>query len=822
MLDIVNVQIKVDSRQAESALKWLWSHMAQAQSGFSSFQSAMWKTYNQLTSWGRNAQLFLWSIAGLSVAKTVENVKEFSASFGLLNATIRMKMPESVNLVKKGLFDISASVWENVKSVTDSMNQLLSSGVVPKATEGTAEWKSQMQDILRIQKQVSEGSMGMWETSDRIVEAGVKFINSSWWDVNSPAAWKDAMSYMSATLDRWVWFMTSYTNQFAKFNLPAKQIWWDQSDTLSLFARFTKLTSANRAGLWTQNVVKFAERAVPEANSMRVQQKVARKILSNSAWWVNDADYKTVTALPQSTFADFFVDKNWKTRWMVDMLERINVVYSSIQSKVAKATFLTEITWGNSRVKAWLQASLEGLSDIREMSKGIRDEQERGAIATEKYAIMHDTFASAYNRFTNRINLWMTKSVDALTPAISSVLSLMSVPLWGPWQSIWDIADAFWKTRQNVMALNPSLMPVVDKMEELAMWMNSSAGAQRFSNIKDAAVGIASAIGWAVTMLWKFAANPAVAAILKFIGEHPATAVAGLFAKNLIWEMAGGSMVRALVGGSWPGSAWGMMWASLLWTLAGSTLIWVALAWVFIAAVYEWRQNTIGARYKQRESDVKYNSSALWQVNKAINSGSVWDLEAAKNIQFKWLDPSEVFSHRKALQMAWYGTVAPSAWLNLWHNMTTGLSKTAFGINTGITPDMWLWDSSKKRLKDYWDMMSGLTRPENYNWFAGFSNEQKLWMWRELSTMWWTAKDMWNMLINLTNWLPKEVNSAIKEGMKDVILNPNIYIQVAVDKNGNASYTSSSGSNWGMSTKSPYTWNVPQTMWLGWLNLAFQ
>lgn len=52
-----------------------------------------------------------------------------------MNATIRMKMPESIALVKNAMFDISNSTGEAVKNVTDSMNQLLSSGVTPTAME---------------------------------------------------------------------------------------------------------------------------------------------------------------------------------------------------------------------------------------------------------------------------------------------------------------------------------------------------------------------------------------------------------------------------------------------------------------------------------------------------------------------------------------------------------------------------------------------------------------------------------------------------------------------------------------------------------------
>ena len=59
------------------------------------------------------------------------------------------------------------------------MNQLLSSGVTPTAKEGTEERKKQMKDIIAIQRQVSEGAMGMGITSNDLGETGVKFIKST-------------------------------------------------------------------------------------------------------------------------------------------------------------------------------------------------------------------------------------------------------------------------------------------------------------------------------------------------------------------------------------------------------------------------------------------------------------------------------------------------------------------------------------------------------------------------------------------------------------------------------------------------------------------
>ena len=74
--------------------------------------------------------------------------------------------------------------------------------------------------------------------------------------------------------------MTEYTNQFARFNLPATQIGWSKPDTMALFASFTKDVNPQMAGLYTQNIARFMQRAIPETNSGRVQAKVATKLLT--------------------------------------------------------------------------------------------------------------------------------------------------------------------------------------------------------------------------------------------------------------------------------------------------------------------------------------------------------------------------------------------------------------------------------------------------------------------------------------------------------------------------------------------------------------
>ena len=54
--------------------------------------------------------MFAGVITGITLYKVVDNLKEFSYAFGLMNATIRMKMPESIAMVKKAMFEISSEV----------------------------------------------------------------------------------------------------------------------------------------------------------------------------------------------------------------------------------------------------------------------------------------------------------------------------------------------------------------------------------------------------------------------------------------------------------------------------------------------------------------------------------------------------------------------------------------------------------------------------------------------------------------------------------------------------------------------------------------
>ena len=77
-------------------------------------------------------------------------------------------------------------------------------------------------------------------------------------------------------------------------------------------AEFTKVVSPNRAGLYTQQVAKFMQRAIPETNSASVQAKIATKILGGKKgadWGITKEDADVITKMPSSMFADFFVDK---------------------------------------------------------------------------------------------------------------------------------------------------------------------------------------------------------------------------------------------------------------------------------------------------------------------------------------------------------------------------------------------------------------------------------------------------------------------------------------------------------------------------------
>ena len=576
----------------------------------SSLSNVWWagsKTFSQLSSWGRNTEMFLWAITGLSVQKAVSNLKDFSSAFWLLNATIRMKMPESISMVKNAMFEISNSTWEAVKQVTDSMNQLLSSGVTPTATEGTELWKKQMKDVIDIQKQVSMWALWMWETSNNIWEAWVKFIHSTWGDVNDPKKWNEAISLMAATLDRWVWFMTEYTNQFARFNLPATQIWWSKPDTMALFASFTKDVNPQMAGLYTQNIARFMQRAIPEANSGRVQAKVAARMLTgvkNQGWWIEKADADIITKMPSSMFADFFIDKNWQERGATDMLSHVNAVYSQIKSKAAQWEFLYEITAGNTRAVTAITAALKNIGDIKNMSKEMDEIVSRGTIGIEKFAIMHETFAGWFNRFTNTINNFATQSLDALTPALSALMATMWQPFGG--ESGWtakDLDDMFWRAKEWVAALPAQfnglkwpLNYVVDKMHEFNLWMMDDAWHTWFKNMTTAAMDLASAL-WAVAgAIIDIGWSPLFQQLIWAVSAHPNLAIASLFGYNLVW---------------WVWWIWGTLW----WALWGwfMDIIWPSLVWgsVWLAiwyAMFEWWKS-------KQDADQKKLNDALSKPN---------------------------------------------------------------------------------------------------------------------------------------------------------------------------------------------------------------
>jgi len=785
MFDNVTIKYFVDGSQAEASLNKLHNSIGKTQSGFSGISSAIGKTFSQLTSFGRNAEMFLWAITGLSVQKAVDNLKDFSSSFGLLNATIRMKMPESIAMVKNAMFEISNSTGEAVKQVNDSMNQLLSSGLTPSAMEGTKEWKKQMQDIIDIQKQVSQWAIGMWVTSNQLWESGVKFISSTGWDVKNPKDWKEAMSYMAATLDRWVGFMTEYTNQFAKFNLPATQLGWSKADTLSMFAEFTKNVSPNYAGLYTQQIARFAQRAVPEANSMKVQQKIAAKVAKE--FWVNNEDYKIITSMPVSKFANFFVDEWWKQRGMLEMLNKINEVYSKLTSKTAQGMFLTEITAGNSRVAFALTAALNWIKGIDESQKYMTDMAERGQIAIDKYSIMNDTFAVRYNKFTNSINNTMTHSMDALSPAIWWMMSIMSVPFWGIWQSPADLADEFALAKKQIDLLPESmkwikwpLNTIVDKIKEFTFWMSSPSGKEWFSNMASSAMNLARAFWSIAGAIWWIVSNPAFSALMKFVTANPNLAVWALFAKNLLWW-------------AWWNLLWSVLWKSAWWAMATgftSVLPWLmnpVTAWIVLAIVAWLKWYNMFSDYAAKKSALSSAQASYTEtISAAIKSWDTEKIAKAKDIMFPWMNIWEEDKWLSGLQKSLFWTET-NWWERTWYRALSRL------------PLMWEYFSKliltgwSQWWKDIWDMQKTIAmsaNPMSYN-----TLEWKVWknnmpfVADAYSKMWGGAWEFWKAISNIWTVIP----NAILNWMKWMVFSPNFVINI--DKNWNATAISSAGND---------------------------
>lgn len=133
--------------------------------------------------------------------------------------------------------------------------------------------------------------------------------------------------------------MTEYTNQFAKFNLPATQLGWKKEDTLALFSEFTKNVSPNYAGLYTQQIARLANTSVTKGYSFAIQQKRAGK--SAADFGITGEDFDRLTSMPVSDYANFFVDKKTgKMKGAVEMIQGIKTAYDKFSNDAAKNAFL--------------------------------------------------------------------------------------------------------------------------------------------------------------------------------------------------------------------------------------------------------------------------------------------------------------------------------------------------------------------------------------------------------------------------------------------------------------------------------------------------
>jgi len=575
---------------ASGSVSRYWGLLEQAgvsaSRSFSNFSSALWKTAGQFMSLIKYASVFATATLGLGLWKVMSDFSSFSGTFDLMNATLKAKMPETISMVKAGLFDISNSSGKQIEEINDAFTQLLSSGMMPTAAEGTAEYTAQMEEALAVQQKLAESARATGENVRLLWDATVFAANSLGLDIRNLEDVDHIMNIFASTLDVGIGTMSQYSGQFSKFVKEAKQAWMSEWEMFWIFAKLTKVMDPEMAGFTTAWFARFFNNLWNEAR--QGAQNIARNI--KWGWWTKGELNILEGMDTQGEFEDklyYHVNEQGQK-----VKNSFTEVIANIQSTLAQApqwsklydTLLGSI--GNDIVVRKALANIandKDLGDLREMMTNIQKWIDEKAMA-KKIETMNDSMSVKMAQFKTTMRNRMTETADAMAPAIWVLMDMLSGAFWADSnlndEYIWK---AFAQARQNLAVMAPAMIPVLDALEKFIGFMRSD----EWTRFVDSIMKGFSAL-WSMLMtVWKtlgaILANPMFLALMNTLAANPMLIAWGMFWANLLRTMWGGWWGIWAPSTSWAGFFWNYAWGGMLMWNSFMGTISKSLAWAWIA-----------------------------------------------------------------------------------------------------------------------------------------------------------------------------------------------------------------------------------------------
>lgn len=185
---------------------------------------------------------------GVSAFQIGRSFLDFDRQFTLMNATLRAKLPETKKLIKDAMFESSGKSGIASAELTDSLNQLFSSGLAPTALEGTDEYIRQVEEVIKINEYLAMSAKATATPIEEMQKAYVYAANAFGFNLSNLEDTQKIMDLFANTLDTGLGWMKEYAPQFAKFGPEARQAGASVEEAFSVFAQLTTMFDPNMAG----------------------------------------------------------------------------------------------------------------------------------------------------------------------------------------------------------------------------------------------------------------------------------------------------------------------------------------------------------------------------------------------------------------------------------------------------------------------------------------------------------------------------------------------------------------------------------------------
>ena len=502
--------------------------------------------------------------SGLLFRKATQDLISFSDRFSLMNATLRAQLPETKKFMQDSILSMSTAFGVKAEDLTDSLNQLFSSGFKPTAAEGTTAYKQQLEEVIKIQEQLTKAAVGTGSSMLEMQKAYVFTANAFGLDSTKFETVTKVTNALAGTLDEGIGWMSEYSEQFVKFASDAKQAGATMEESLGLFARFTKIMSPDRAGFTADAVFRnFAvstKTATMAGNAMKQairdnllspeEQKLVENLgLTSEKGWLSQVLTGEKTADGQQVKTSF-------NKIMANMSHIIgNAKVGTVVYDALKRSMANNVN-ANRGLSDLLTEEGLGFTDWQKITESIENAQKTNLVQ-QKFDEMSKGFAMSWNRFTQSIRNKTLEATTAIAPAAKALLDVVAGAFGGKqYITAEGLAEAFATARAQAEKVHPALVPIVNMLE--AITTNITNG-----NIPNALAKIGHAFG----TMWNMASvayNNVLKPIMQFFDK--------ITGGNLILDLAilwGGANLMASIGTAYAG----MLSTAIFTALTGGTAV---------------------------------------------------------------------------------------------------------------------------------------------------------------------------------------------------------------------------------------------------------